>query len=319
MRVGVISDVHWIVDPPTTSSGWHGSADLHGTLERVESALARFKEAAVDVVVLAGDVSHHGDEDSIAAVLTTCAVAGAPVLVVAGNHDVVGEHDQLAAACAQAGATGVALADPNGSVHRGVRVAGVHVGTTVGWFRAQLRELPDVLRWGTDPVVLVSHYPVLSLATTVSDAGLPYPGDLLDRPQLSDLLLSRRAPTVVVGGHVHARATLHDGPVLQLTAGALAEPPYECALVDVEHGADGRCEVSRRSLRLRAADGAHEPVFAPDLESWLFDGSQWQPTNTRPSAGHGEEQHGAQHRQDPDHPHRKPSPTGRPRRAADRA
>jgi hypothetical protein len=150
--------------------------------------------------------------------------------------------------------------------------------------------------------VLISHYPALSLAEPVSGAGFPYPGDLLDRRELARRLAVRAAPTLVVGGHVHARAARAEGGVLQLTGGALVEPPYECAVIDVDAPAPGWLAVSRACLRLREPDGPREPVLAPEREAWLFDGLQWSKTNR----GEG---HEAEHRENPHDARRQPAAT----------
>jgi calcineurin-like phosphoesterase family protein len=302
MRLGLVSDIHWMAEPPATACGWHGAgADLAGALDALALALEHFAERRVDAVVVAGDLTHHGDLGSLAAVLTACTRASAPVLVVAGNHDVDGGADQLACAHALAEAPGVALASGAGVSCAGVRVAGVHVGELAGWFGARLQRLPDAAAWSGEPVVLISHYPVLSLAERVSEQGFPYPGDLLDRRELAGLLMERSAPTLAIGGHVHARATLADGPLLQLTGGALVEPPYECAVIDVEVGTSGSLAVRRECLRLREPDGGREPVLAPEREAWLFDGWQWRTTTDR-----GEDDE-AQHRQDPHDAHGQPA------------
>jgi predicted phosphodiesterase len=316
-RIGLVSDVHWRTHAPAVESGWHGAkaapgwhgagAELRGALARLEHALARFAEHDVELVVLAGDLAHQGELGALAQVLETCARASAPVLVVSGNHDVDGDGDRLVRAHALATAHGraagrVRLADPAGEIYAGVLVAGVHVGATHGWFGARLRELPDPARWGGEPLVLASHYPALSLAAAVSDAGFPYPGDLVDRRELAALLRARRAPTLVIGGHVHARASRAEGAVLQLTGGSLVEPPYECALIDVEPLAPGLLAVQRTCLRLREADGAREPVLAPERESWLFDGLEWRTTKR----GEGDE---AEQREDPHDARRQPAAT----------
>jgi len=307
MRIGLISDVHWMVAPPTVAGGWHGTADFACALDRLGLALGHFGQREVDLVVVAGDLAHNGDADSIEAVLTACAAATAPVLVVAGNHDVAADADALVHAHSRANVADVALASPHGIVHDGIRLAGVHVGAAEGWFRARLRELPDLRAWGDALVVLVSHYPLLSLASLISDAGLPYPGDLLDRRACAALLAGRAAPTIVIGGHVHARATVSDGAVLQFTAGALVEAPYECAVLDVEADDAGVVAVARESLPLRDGADGLEPVFSPPREQWLWDGRQWSSTNGGSYADPGEEHDEAQHREDPDHAHRQPS------------
>ena len=50
---------------------------------------------------------------------------------------------------------------------------------------------------------------------------------------MSAALERRRAPTVVLSGHIHARDALTAGPVLQLTQAALIEAPYEASVVRV--------------------------------------------------------------------------------------
>jgi hypothetical protein len=48
MRLGVISDVHWMAETPASSAGWHGAgADFRGVLDRLERALQAMAEAAV--------------------------------------------------------------------------------------------------------------------------------------------------------------------------------------------------------------------------------------------------------------------------------
>ncbi len=321
-RIGLVADVHWRTNAgtggsgwhdaatpsPATAAGWHGTgSELAGALDRLSLALERFAACEADLVVVAGDLTHHGEVGALVEVLRRCGDARAPVLVVSGNHDADGDADRLRRAHALVTAHGraagvVRLATLTGDLYAGVRVAGVHVGETAGWFGARLREQPDPAAWGGEPVVLISHYPALSLAQPVSDAGFPYPGDLLDRRELAHALIARTAPTLVIGGHVHARAACAEGPVLQLTGGSLVEPPYECAVIDVETPAPGWLAVSRACLRLREPDGAREPVLAPERESWLFDGLQWSNTNR------GEDDE-AEHRENPHDARRQPAAT----------
>jgi predicted phosphodiesterase len=275
MRIGLISDVHWIAHPPAPSAGWHGQGDFAGTLERARRALSYFNREHVDIVAVSGDLAHNGDFESLSAVLSACHDAIAPVVIAVGNHDVSVTTDALAQATERAGAPGATLASVAGTVIDGVRVAGVHVGETDGWFRPRLRALPDPDTWGTETVVLVSHYPVLSLATIVSDAGLAYPGDLLDRSELEAALAARPEPTIVIGGHVHARATRTDGAILQLTVGALVEAPYECAVIDVGHSQSGEPTVRRQNIRLLDSSATREPLFSPAKETWRLLDGRW--------------------------------------------
>ena len=275
MRLGLLNDLHWMHTPPSSPTAWHGPGEFEGVLDRLQLALERFEEQEVDLVIAAGDFAHHGDLDSLARVLGSLAGTNAPVLAVSGNHDVVDDVRLLERAHEQAELAGVALATPAGSLHGELRVAGVHVDASEGWFGVRLRELPDLTEWGAEPVLLVSHYPALSLATTVTASGFPYPGDLIDREQLAALLGARTAPTVVVSGHIHARASATRGPVLQIANAAMVEPPYECSVIEIQSGSGGALTVLRESVRLGQAATRREPVFSPAREEWAFDGARW--------------------------------------------
>lgn len=276
MRLGLISDLHWMRKPPAAAGGWHGAgADFSGVLGRLAAALEHFAVNDVDRIVLAGDLAHHGDLESQVEVIEAMGAASAPVLVVAGNHDVTDDPERLARALTEVRDANVSLAEPEGTEERGLRVAGVHVGRSEAWFSARLRALPRVGDWGAKPVLLVSHYPVVSLATEVAERGLPYPGDLLDRAELAARLVEHPAPVVVVGGHLHVRATATLGSILQLSAGALVEPPYECALVDLCFEEDGALVVRRSCWRLLGEETSSEPVFSPADEAWGFEGDRW--------------------------------------------
>lgn len=284
MRLGLISDLHWMLEPPSTASAWHGgSADFTSVLDRVRGALEHFAEQDVDLVAVAGDLVHYGDDDALAQVLEACAAASAPVLVVAGNHDLADDAQRVQRALERTGSDQITLASLAGAMFGGTRVAGVQVGSSDGWFGARLRELPDTASFGEDPVVLISHYPLLSLSSLLSENGFPYPGDLLDRAELAQRLTARAAPTIVVGGHIHARAAVAEGRVLQLSCAAMVEPPYECSVIEVQGPADGVLAVHRTSVRLRSGGAAREPVFSPASEQWIFQAERWRASS--PAAG----------------------------------
>jgi predicted phosphodiesterase len=275
MRIGLISDLHWMREPPSSAAAWHGGGDFGGVPERLARALGHFAANDVDRIVLAGDLAHHGDLESLVEVLQALREASAPVLVVAGNHDITDDPERLTRALGMAEAPTVSLATAEASEHDGVQVAGVHVGESDAWFAARLRSVPPAGAWGSRPLLLISHYPVLSLASEISARGLPYPGDLLDREELAERLLGHPAPVLVMGGHIHARACATRGPVLQLSCGALVEPPYECALVDLDLSDGGVMTVRRQCLRLLGQAGPNEPVFSPEQEAWRFEGGRW--------------------------------------------
>src|SRR5215203_6195011 len=77
------------------------------------------------------------------------------------------------------------------------------------------------------------------------------------------LLLGREAPTVVVNGHVHLRATRIEGPALQVSCAALVEPPFEVTLLDLEKLGVGRVKVRRESAPLVPSLAVRPPAFSP--------------------------------------------------------
>ncbi|MEN3282249.1 MAG: hypothetical protein V7607_3389 [Solirubrobacteraceae bacterium] len=273
VRIGLVTDVHRAADG--VSGGWHNPHDFLGVSSRLERALAWFRERDVEVCLIGGDLAHAGDVASMAGVLDACSALGTPVLVVAGNHDVFPYARALARATDQVRGADVTLASPSGLVLGGLRVAGVHVGVSDGWFGSQLASAPDVEAWGAAPTVLLSHFPLLSRAQLLAEHGFPYPGDLLDRRAVADRLLGRAAATVVLSGHIHARDSCSEQSVLQLSQGALIEAPYECAVIDVAFDATGALQVRRESRPLAGPAVAREPIFAAATEAWTFDGSAW--------------------------------------------
>jgi predicted phosphodiesterase len=261
MRLGFVTDVHWTTGVPSYL-GWHNAWDFAGLPSRLAAVAGHF--ADLDLVVLSGDISSGGDLESIAHVLG--ALGDVPVVAVTGNHDVEEGEGLLAAAVRD----GAQLAQPAGVVRGGLRVAGVQVKAVEGGCAAVVE--PETAAWGEEPVVFVSHYPVLSRTGLFAEHGFKYPGDLVGREAIATALLARSAPTVVLCGHIHARDSHAQGPVLQLVGGALIEAPYECAVVDVDADA---LTVHRETRDLAGPPVERSPVFAPASESWRFDGIEW--------------------------------------------
>ena len=261
MRLGFVTDVHWSSGPPGWSR-WHNEWDFEGLPERLAATAEHL--AGTDLVVLSGDISSGGQLESIIHVLR--ALSGVPVVAVTGNHDVDEGEGVLAAAVDD----GSMLAQPAGVVHGALRVAGVQVMATEGGYATVVG--PETGAWGDGLVAFVSHFPVLSRAAMFAEHGLGYPGDLLDREGVLSVLAARSAPTVVLCGHIHARDRVAEGPVLQIVGGSLIEAPYECAIVDVDTEA---LTVTRAAHPLDGPAVERSPVFAPELETWRFDGLVW--------------------------------------------
>jgi predicted phosphodiesterase len=247
LRLGVVTDIHWCPDVERDDH-WHDKLDFAGVPDRLRDALSYCGESGVDAIVLLGDLAHDGDEESLDAVRSTCAEHWAgPTFFVAGNHDLVDELPDV------------------GEIRLDFPVTKLPGG-----------ELPP-----HGPLLLLSHDPVLSQEELFAARGFKYAGRLDGADGVAAQLQDRVAPTVVFCGHVHARASCADGDVLQLAFGALIEPPFECAIVEIEPAPE-RLSIRRRSCRLGAQGEGSEPVFAPGDELWEFAGRGWV---SRPRAG----------------------------------
>jgi len=283
LRLGFLTDLHRCLEKGARGS-WHNEYDFDGLADRIGRALTWLDDERVTLLVLGGDLTHHADSAAMRAALELCGSGSQDsVLAVSGNHDVAGGVDLLVREVERIGNPRLRLAAPGGELIGGVRVAGMHLELGSGWFRSRLREGPPVDLWGAEPVVLVSHLPLLSHAATLAARGMPYPGDLLDREPAVASLLRREAPTIVISGHIHARDVHAAGPVLQMTQGALVEPPFDAALIEIRVDA-GDVAVTRRTLRTEARAAELEPTLVGPIGSWLFSNATWTTTALDDSA-----------------------------------
>jgi predicted phosphodiesterase len=262
VRFGVLTDLHEVQDH-TRQAAWHNPYDFAGVEQRHRRALELFAGAGIHRLLLLGDLAHDGDLPSLRRMLRADRL-DVPVLAVGGNHDGPRPTDRLA----EAGPRSLTLPGWRAVRHGAVRVAGVRIVR-----RAQRRwaaaRPPALATWGGDPVLLASHFPLLSRAATLAQRKLPYPGDLVDRAAVAEPLLARSAPTVVACGHLHVRDSASRGSLLQLGFGAIVEPPFEASLVELETDG-GKVEVTRVAHELGEAPERRDPRLVPALESWRF-------------------------------------------------
>jgi Calcineurin-like phosphoesterase len=263
VRLGVLSDLHCELEP--SGSRWINPYEPEHLDARVDLALEWFGEAHVDLIVLLGDCVQFANPADLAHVLGRLAAAAvAPLAMVTGNHDLrlgdeFGERGR---------AQGIRLLAEVPVVMGGVALTGVeigrgptppqYVGVTSGW--------PE----DAALVVVASHFPVLSEASRVAGAGLPYAGDLVNRGELESTLRADARPKLVLCGHIHARCSTHEGSLLQLMSGAMIEPPFDAAVVEIDGGS------VRRTARRLGEIPITDPVFAPDEERWQWAGGRWQ-------------------------------------------
>jgi predicted phosphodiesterase len=272
VRIGVLTDLHWEDRPPFTRE-WVNPWDQDGLDARIDAALERFRRSCVDLCVVLGDITQTGDEDALERVLRRVGAVGAPVAAVAGNHDADHDPDLLARVATRCS---VLLPARTAFSLDGVAVVGVEIEHVPPLFRAA--GVPPVAAAG--PSVLLSHYPLLSEAQRLADAGLPYSGDLVDRARLEERVRAGGAPVVVISGHIHGRASRRSGPILQLSCGALIEPPFDCTVVELSPR--DRLRVTRTAHRLGPV-GSIDPVFTPGEEAWEWVDARWRRRRADPS------------------------------------
>jgi Calcineurin-like phosphoesterase superfamily domain len=267
IRLGLLSDLHCELEP--AGAHWINAFEPENLDRRLDEALAWFADAAADAVVVLGDFVQTADPRSLEHVLGRLARnAPAPLLAVSGNHDlrVAGEF------AAGAEEHGVRLLADGALDIAGLGVSGVRL-------RRAGPDLPFYvgdhgLPAGDELIVVTSHFPLLSEAERVAAAGMPYAGDLVNRSAvLTEVSLAPSRPIVTVNGHIHARCSRIQGPVLQCTVGALIEPPFDCTILEVDLGHRRVRRTARRLGPVMPVD----PVFAPDEESWIWSGQKWEP------------------------------------------
>lgn len=268
MRLGLVSDVHMTMDPATRAS-WHNSYDFAGLPSRIDAVRETFRRAGVDAAIVCGDVTHRGDEESVRAALGRLeAGLDRPVLVVAGNHDLLASGDGMERSLP----AGCRMLPPEPFDLDGARLAGVPVAREADT-RTPFWPGPGELVEDGRVTVLASHFPVISRAERLRELGLAYPRDLGNREELHRHIACD-GPVIVLSGHIHARESHAEGSVLQLSAGALVEAPYEAAIVDVSVRR-WFVRVRRRVQVLGPPPAGPDPVLAPADETWIFAAGRW--------------------------------------------
>lgn len=269
VKIGIVTDAHLNPGDGRRPS-FHNPYRTEDAPELYRAALGACVEGGPGALALLGDLSHFGDAETLEWALAEAAGTGLPVFAAPGNHDASGR------AVRRVGAENVRLASPDGeAVSDGLRLAGLSVESEDRGFTCRPVGGPSVSAWGNEAVVLLSHYPALSSEHRLLRAGLKYAGDLEDRDRVSRPLLGRRAPTVVLSGHLHVRDTSAEASVLQLGFAALVEPPFEVAYLDIEEEG-GRVALRRRSVPVApSGDGARLPVLSPAREGWVIEAGAW--------------------------------------------
>ena len=177
VRIGVLSDLHCELEP--TGSRWINDFEPERLDERLDAALAWFAEARVDLILLLGDIVQFANQADLEHAFSRLAASEvAPLATVGGNHD-LRLGDEFAE---RAREYGIRLLHEEPLDLAGVRVSGVAVARGA----APPQYVGQHADGGGDGalVVVASHFPILSEASRLAAAGLPYPGDLVNRAEL---------------------------------------------------------------------------------------------------------------------------------------
>ncbi len=265
MRIGVLSDLHCELEP--TGSRWINPFEPEQLDRRIDAALAWFGEAEVDLILVLGDLVQFANPGDLEHAFGRLAAADvAPLATVNGNHDLrLGEGF-----AASARRHGLRLLYEEPLALAGVALTGVEAAA--GPARPQYVGQPAAWSEGAPLVVVASHFPILSEAYKVAAAGLPYAGDLVNRSDVEARLVGDPRPKVILSGHIHARCSTHAGPLLQLTVGALIEPPFDATIVEIDPAGLGVHRTARRLGEIAETD----PVFAADEERWRWAREGWE-------------------------------------------
>lgn len=279
MKLGILTDVH-LCPPGTAPGGCHNPYAFDQAETLLAEAIAAHKADAVDALMVLGDVANSGDASSLERAVRLLADADLPVWITGGNHD--REEDAgLLAAVVMAASPRLQMARPIGQPVGGIRMAGLPI-TSPGAGTPWLVDRVPLGEWGNDPVLLLSHFPVLPREAAIVGAGFRHVGSFEDREGLAPALLGRTAPTVVLHGHLHVRDVVAAGPVLQIGCAALIEPPHERVVLELPAGGQGAV-IRVRHIPVIDSPPVRLPIIAPASSDWRFRDGRWQPSADRAS------------------------------------
>ena len=268
-RFAVVSDIH-AAGPQTRDAVWNNTMLFARSLELLDTAIAQIRAAGLTSVLVLGDIAQHGDIEYVDRALRALAAPDLEVLAVAGNHDVA--WSPVTVDLAAADVRGVTVLHPTFDYTlAGLPAGGQPLSSEDGGRLCTATALPDP--GSVDGLGLwATHYPVLSRATASADAGLRYPGDLLNLTDVQAPLLARTAPTLVLHGHLHVATVATLGALLQLGVPALVEWPHAWTSVTID--GDGSVSSELHSVA-PDIEPTNDTVLASPKQSWRFSAGAW--------------------------------------------
>lgn len=259
LKIGVLTDVH-LAPPGSPAREWFNAYPFDRAETMLAAALTLFTERSVDAVAVLGDLAMFGDDASLDLGLSRSASTNLPVLFVPGNHDGEGWSQAVAR---------------NLSRREKPPWPSFELVTKI-----EVDEEPEVWRasgidhLGEDPLVILSHFPIVNVEAHLADAGLKYAGD----PEWDDSILGIhdcRRPVLVLSGHVHVRYEMTSGTVLQLGLAALIEPPHAAAVIEIREAVAGDLEVELEHFEVADYRVDVVPVISPSESTWRYQAGAW--------------------------------------------
>lgn len=270
MRLGIVTDIH-LAPPDCPPGGWHNPHQFATVSDRLARSLTWLTDRGAARILVGGDLTHHGDATSMDAVLDILDAAPVPAWIVPGNHDLDTSPDMLATRLAARGSSRISF----------LQGAGEPLGT--GWHAIGLGlERRDGADCATGlpesglsnlPLLVLTHFPVLSLSEAARTAELKYAGDLANRESLAQALRDHEAASLVICGHLHIRHTQTDGPILQVANSAQIESLFEVTLLDLPD--DARGPVTWETVSIDDAWPGVDPGLSPRIQTWSWTGTAW--------------------------------------------
>ncbi len=279
MHLGILTDIH--LSPPGSPGGsWHNPHQFETVRERLAQSLAWLEAQGVDRIAVLGDLTHHGDEPSLREVIEILGTSSVPVWVLPGNHDLEPDIAALTGTITGAGESVVqVIGSQPVPLDNAWHVAGLPIERAPGGGFMALA-LPGTDSLGDGPLLLISHFPALSLREECAAAGLKYAGDLVNAGVVAGSLLGRAAPTFVINGHLHIRHATSRGTVLQAACGAQVESLFEATVVDFGNWDQGR--IAWTSTAMEPEWPGISPALSDPVQTWLWDDKGWRTCRAKP-------------------------------------
>ena len=278
IRLAAVSDPHLVPAGSTATGTWHNTLEFGTALPRLEHALRHCAAGRPDAIVALGDIANDGDDASLDAAVERFAAAGSTAWLVPGNHDTRGPGGgrALDEAVRRAASAGIRVPPAGGVEWQGMGVAGVALGEDDGGYRPRSDGSlgQDVAM--DHLLVVLSHFPLISLARDVEAAGWKYAGDLVGLADVAQPLLARHGPTIALHGHLHLGSSRIEGRVLQIGCPPLIEAPFEITHLVIAVDGPGAIEVGLRREQIWPTDGVTAwPRLVPARQAWHYDGRRW--------------------------------------------